>query len=147
MMSAPVEQLSDLFRLELQLRLVGAALVAVGLGHVALPKALGWPADLAAASLMTRQVGYVHTLFVGLTCGFIGLLLLTSASDLIGSGLGHRIAGGCAVFFGVRWWCEFFVYDSALWRGDRWRTAGHVAFGLLWTWIVVVLTATALAGA
>ncbi|WP_251096688.1 hypothetical protein [Streptomyces sp. Caat 7-52] len=38
-----------------QLRLVGAALIGMGLLHVALPRILDWPGDLNGTSLLTGR--------------------------------------------------------------------------------------------
>jgi hypothetical protein len=125
--------------LETQLRLVGSVLVAVGLLHAALPRVIGWPADLAGTTLLTRQVASVHVFFIGLTCVLLGLLPLAPAPSLLAGGpLATALLGGQSLFWGTRWVFEFAVFSPRIWRGDRFRTAGHVALSLLWTWVTGV---------
>ncbi|GHH79311.1 hypothetical protein ACFXKJ_25400 [Kitasatospora indigofera] len=128
-----------LFALEGQLRLVGAVLVGMGAFHALLPKVVGWPADLAGVSLLTRQVSYAHLFFVGLACFLFGLLALCLAPDLLaGTPLGTALLAGQALFWGARWFFEFAYFSPRLWRGDALRTTGHVALSVLWTWVTAV---------
>ncbi|SEM26831.1 hypothetical protein [Streptacidiphilus jiangxiensis] len=134
--------MTHVLTLETQLRLVGAALVAVGLLHAVLPRVIGWPADLAGTTLLTRQVASAHLFFIALTCVLLGLLPLALAPALLSRGpLGAVLLGGESVFWGTRWVFEFAFFSPRLWRGDRFRTAGHVALSLLWTWVAGVFVA------
>jgi hypothetical protein len=40
-----------------------------------------------------------------------------------------------ATFWLCRLLAQFVAYDSTIWRGDRFRTAIHVAFSLLWCYV------------
>ncbi|MDH6121007.1 hypothetical protein [Kitasatospora sp. GAS204B] len=132
--------LEQLTTIDTQLRLVGVALVAVGLWHAVLPRVIGWPADLAGNSLTTRQVAYVHLFFIGLTCVLLGLLPpLPSRELLAGTPLGTALLSGQTVLWGTRRLFEFAVFSPRLWRGDRLRTAGHLVLSGLWTWVTGVL--------
>ncbi|MER7584116.1 hypothetical protein [Kitasatospora sp. NPDC097691] len=136
--------MTELLTLEAQLRLVGAALLAVGLVHAVLPRAIGWPADLRGTTLLTRQVSYAHLFFIGLSCALLGLLPLCLAPDLLaGSRLGTALLAGQTLFWGLRWLFEFAVFSPKLWRGNPFRTAAHLTLSVLWTWVTAVF-ATAL---
>ncbi|MDH6109432.1 hypothetical protein P3T36_000203 [Kitasatospora sp. MAP12-15] len=136
--------MSQLLTLDTQLRLVGAALVGMGAFHAVLPRLVDWPADLARSSLLTRQVSYVHLFFIALTCVLLGLLPLFLAPALLaGTPLGTALLAGQTLFWGTRWLFEFAVFSPRIWRGDRFRTAGHLALSVLWTWVTAVF-ATAL---
>jgi hypothetical protein len=137
---------SGAFTLAGQLRLVGAMIVLLGLSHAALPRMLAWPRQFSALPPLTRQIMHAHTFFIGLTCVLLGIVPLTFTADLLVPGRLPRVvlAGEC-VFWGLRWCAQFVAFPPALWRGSRLRTAGHVGFALLWTWIAAVF-ATALAG-
>ncbi|MFD8754838.1 hypothetical protein ACFV0O_28205 [Kitasatospora sp. NPDC059577] len=136
--------MTEPFTLEAQLHLVGAALVAMGLFHAVLPRAIGWPADLRGTALLTRQVSYAHVFFIGLGCTLLGLLPLCLAPDLLaGTRLGTALLAGQTLFWGLRWLFEFAVFSPKLWRGDPLRTAAHLALSVLWTWVTAVF-ATAL---
>ncbi|WP_030390106.1 hypothetical protein [Streptomyces sp. NRRL S-241] len=131
--------MNHLFTLEGQLRLVGLALVAMGVFHIVLPRLVDWPADLAATSLLTRQVSYAHLFFIGLTCVLLGLLPMCHAPALLArTSLGTALLAGQTLFWGARWAFQFLYFSPALWRGDRFRTAGHVALSVLWTWVTAV---------
>jgi hypothetical protein len=121
---------------ELHLRIVGALLVGVGIGHVALPRALGWRVDLAQVSLLNRQVGAVHVFFIGLTCVLLGAIPLFLPDELLEP---DRLAGAVlvaeAIFWGARFVVQVVVFDRSLWRGDRHRTLAHLGFCLLWAYV------------
>ncbi|MFF2043604.1 hypothetical protein ACFVVX_24615 [Kitasatospora sp. NPDC058170] len=134
--------MNELLSLEGQLRLVGAVLVGVGLFHALLPRVIGWPADLAGTTLLTRQVSYAHLFFIALTCVLLGLLPLCLAPDLLaGTPLGTALLAGQVLFWGIRWLLEFAYFSPGLWRGDALRTAGHIALSVLWTWVTAVFAA------
>ncbi|MER7767434.1 hypothetical protein [Kitasatospora sp. NPDC096140] len=136
--------MTELLTLEAQLRLVGAALLAVGLVHAVLPRVIGWPADLSGTTLLTRQVSYAHLFFIGMVCALLGLLPLCLAPDLLaGTRLGTALLAGQTLFWGLRWLFEFAFFSPALWRGNPFRTIAHLALSVLWTWVTAVF-ATAL---
>ena len=121
------------------IRLAGMAILVLALAHVAMPRALNWRQQMASVDLMSRQIHYAHYVFLVVTLMGIGFLALLRAPLLIRDGdLGQSLTGGIAAFFLLRLLFELFFFDSSLWRGDRLRTVGHVAFIALWT----TLTAT-----
>ncbi|MFF4019935.1 hypothetical protein [Streptomyces sp. NPDC001843] len=131
--------MTHILALTWQLRLVGVALIGMGLLHVVLPRILGWPDDLGNTSLLTRQVSYAHLFFIGLTCVLLGALPLAFARELLsGDPLPTVLLCGQTLFWGLRWVMEFAYFSPRLWRGHRLRTAGHVALSVLWTWVTVV---------
>ncbi|MEU5536504.1 hypothetical protein [Streptomyces sp. NPDC020362] len=131
--------MTHLLTLTAQLRLVGVALVGMGLLHAVLPRILDWPGDLGGTSLLTRQVSYAHVFFIGLTCVLLGVLPLVFARELLsGDPLPTVLLCGQTLFWGLRWVMEFAYFSPRLWRGHRLRTAGHVALSVLWTWVTAV---------
>jgi hypothetical protein len=133
-----VSLLSDL---PLQLRLAGALLLCVGASHVVLPRAMGWKAELQAVSLMTRQVSYVHTYFIGLMCALFGLAATCLPHDLLARDpLAAPLLAAAVVVWGSRLVVQLFVFDAALWRGRAFTVAGHVAFVALWTYQTLVFS-------
>lgn len=121
-----------------QLNLIGWLLVGLALVHAGFPRYFNWRREFAVVSLLSRQVMYVHTFFVALTVGLLGLLCLTSAPDLAGTALGRRVALGCAVFWSARLLIQFVGYSPILWRGKRFETTVHVVFAVLWTYMSAV---------
>lgn len=127
-----------------QLKLVGALLLLLALAHAGFPRYFNWRREFAAVSLLSRQVMYIHTLFVALTVGLMGLLCLSSASELVGTPLGRRVALGCGLFWVVRLLVQFVGYSPALWRGKRFETGVHLLFSVLWTYVSAVFLWVAL---
>jgi steroid 5-alpha reductase family enzyme len=124
---------------ELHLRIAGAMILALAALNLGFPKRLGWREELQRVSLLTRQVFAVHAAFIILLLVLIGVLSLVFADALVdGTRLGRVILTGLAVFWGARLVTQLFVYDRAIWQGDRFRTAMHVAFTWVWSYFVFV---------
>lgn len=132
--------------LALNLRIVGALLVVLGLSHVFFNRFFGWERELATVSLFTRKVFFVHTFFIGLGLVLIGAGSFFLANQLLQpSALSRAILIGMVVFWLCRMLAQWFVYDAAIWRGDAFRTAMHVVFSALWIYVTATYGA-ALAG-
>lgn len=123
---------------ETHLRIIGGLLVVLAFVHVIFPRYFNWKQELAALSLVNRQMMEVHTFFIALTVFGMGLLCLTSAGELTGTPLGQRICLGLAVFWGIRLVFQFFVYSPELWRGKPFETVVHMLFGCFWLYLTVV---------
>ena len=119
----------------------GFLLMGLGLLHAVFPRYFRWRQETASLTLLTRQILYIHTFFIGLTVFLMGLLCATSAPDLIHSPLGRRICAGLGLFWGVRLILQFFGYSSDLWRGKPFETAMHVLFSLLWAFLTTLFSA------
>ncbi len=118
------------------LRLVGGLLLVLGLSHGFFNRYFGWDRELAGVSLLTRKIFFVHTFFIGLAVVLAGAVSLFYADDLVRPGaLSRAILAGLAAFWLCRLLAQFVAYDSAIWRGDRFRTAMHVAFSALWSYV------------
>jgi hypothetical protein len=120
----------------IHLRVVGVLLVMVGLSHLFFNRFFGWGTELKSVSLFTRQVFYVHTFFIGLGVVMAGVGSFVYAGALLRpEALSRAILAGMAAFWLCRLLAQFFVYDTAIWRGDRFRTSMHVVFSVLWTYV------------
>ena len=125
--------------LVLHLRLVGLVLVALGAVHVALPRALDWSRDLAPLSPLNRQVSYVHTFFVGLTCVLWGMLPLTAGDALVEPHPVTRVLlVGAVVFWGARLAVQVGLFNPAHARSSRPWLAASVAGTALWAYLTGV---------
>lgn len=131
-------------KLEINLQIAGLLQIALALLHAAFPKRFGWKEEFAAVSLLSRQIMYVHTLFVALVVFLMGVLCFTSAPDLVSTALGKRVCLGLGVFWGVRLVIQFFGYSSELWRGKRLETSIHIIFSVLWVYLTATFFATLL---
>jgi hypothetical protein len=125
--------------LELHLRIAGILLLLLAALNTQLPRRFGWRQELAAVSLFTRQVFFVHAFFIALLLVLLGLLYLLFPERLLQpGGLGGVIAWGSLVFWGTRLAFQLFVYSPELWRGKRLHTLAHALSSLLWAYLVAV---------
>lgn len=121
------------------LRIAGGLQVALCAMHAFFPARFRWREELAQLSLLNRQMFEVHTFFVALVVLMSGLLALCFPSTLLGSGLLSRLVlSGAGVFWFFRLLAQLFVYSPQLWRGNRPRTAIHVLFIFLWTYLAAM---------
>jgi len=128
--------------MELHYKIIGVLLIALSLIHIVFPKYFKWENELKTLSLINRQMMTVHTFFIALTVFLMGVLCLTSASELIETKLGNKISLGLGVFWGVRLFIQFFGYSSELWKGKSFETTMHIIFSLFWTYFSIIFLAT-----
>lgn len=122
--------------MEIQIKITGVLFVALALIHAIFPKYFNWKNELASLSIMNRQMMYIHSLFIAITVLLMGLLCITSATELYSTTLGRRISIGLLFFWGLRMMLQFFGYSSRIWRGKPFETTVHIAFSLFWIWLV-----------
>jgi hypothetical protein len=121
------------------LQLCGALLIGLAAAHPHFARRFEWREELERLSLINRRIFQVH-------CGFIVLILVMFAALDVAAGtlllkptpLGAVVLGGMTVFWSVRGVVQFCVYDASLWRGHRAHTAAHIAFSVLWCYLVAV---------
>lgn len=124
--------------MELHLKIIGFCLIALGLIHVIFPRQFKWKRELGSLSIVNREMMYVHTFFIAFTLFLVGLLCLTSATDLINSSFGKRISFGLGIFFSLRLFVQFFGYSSITWKGKALETTVHILFSIFWTYITAI---------
>lgn len=125
--------------LVLHLRIVGTLLLLLAAINVALPRHFRWNEELQHVSPLTRQVFRVHCGFIILVLGMMGLLSAAFTDALLESTrLGRAVLAGLALFWGVRLYTQWFVYDRRLWWGRRFETGVHLVFTLLWSYFAGV---------
>jgi hypothetical protein len=122
--------------LQLDLQIAGVLLLFLAAANCFLPRYFQWKRDLAPLPLFTRRVFWVHDIFIILILVMFGALTLLYAGPLLDPGpLSRAVLAGMAIF----WWCrllfQFFVYESAIWRGNRLYTLVHYAITLLWIYL------------
>jgi hypothetical protein len=122
--------------LSFHLQVVGIVLMLLGVSHAFFDRHFGWKKELLHVSLLTRKVFFVHTFFIALDIALAGAVSFLYADALLRpTALNRALLGAMAVFWFCRLVVQFFVYDSAIWRGDRFRTFMHIAFALLWCYV------------
>lgn len=120
----------------IHLRIVGMLLIGLGLSHGFFNRYFGWTEELAGVSLLTRRVFFVHTFFIALVVTLCGAGSLVYTDALLRPGAVTRaLLAAMALFWLCRLFVQFFVYDAAIWKGDRFRTGMHVAFSLFWMYL------------
>ena len=122
--------------LYIHLQIVGTLLMLLGLSHIFFNRFFGWEQELAAVSLLTRRVFFVHNFFIGLVVVLGGAASFFCANALLQPGtLSRAVLAGMATFWLCRLVAQFVAYDHAIWQGDRFRTFMHVACSLLWCYV------------
>jgi len=124
--------------MDTHLKVAGYLLLLLSIIHVVFPKYFKWAQEFNAISLINKQMMYVHTFFIALIVFLTGVLCLTSAAELLTTGLGKRIALGLGIFWLFRLVVQFFGYSSILWRGKRFETVVHIVFSMLWTYLSTI---------
>ena len=118
------------------LRVVGCLLLLLGASHAFFNRYFGWERELQSVSLLTRQIFYVHTFFIGLVVVLAGAGSLLFADALVRPGTSSRaILAGLVAFWLCRLLAQFVAYDSDLWCGNRFRTIMHAAFSVFWSYV------------
>ena len=128
--------------MELTLKLTGFVLIALGLFHVFFPKYFKWKEEFSRVSMINRQMMYVHSFFIAFVVVLIGLLCVTSATDLLKTPLGKKISLGISIFWITRLFIQFFGYSTSLWKGKTFETGIHILFSILWTGLSAVFILT-----
>ena len=128
--------------MEIHFKIIGTLLIALALVHIVFPKYFNWKEELKSLSLINRQMMTVHTFFIALTLFLIGLLCLTSSSELVETNLGKKISLGLGIFWTFRLFIQFFGYSNDLWKGKNFETLIHIVFSLLWTYLSFIFLTT-----
>lgn len=129
--------------MEIHLKVIGILLIILACVHVVFPKYFNWAKETSTMSLINRQMMYVHTLFIALTVFLMGLLCVTSATEIVTTSLGKKIALGLGVFWIIRLLIQLFGYSSKLWKGRGFETIVHVVFTLFWIYMSIVFMVVA----
>ena len=121
--------------MELHLKIAGILLISLAIVHVIFPSYFKWKVELQSVSVINRQMMYVHAFFIALAVLLMGILCLTSASQLITTELGRTISMGLAIFWMMRLLVQFVGYSSSLWKGKAFEMSVHVLFSILWAYL------------
>ena len=124
--------------MQVHIKVIGSILILLGLVHISFPKYFKWADELQYISLVNKQMMYIHTFFIALTLVLMGLLCITSTTDLLTTKLGNRIALGLSLFWIIRLVIQFVGYSPKLWRGKKMESIIHVVFIMLWLYMGTV---------
>jgi hypothetical protein len=121
--------------MQIHIQIIGVILIALAIVHIIFPRYFDWNKELKSLSLINRQMMMVHTFFIALTILLMGLLCLTSSSELIETNFGKKISLGLGIFWAFRLLIQFFGYSSELWKGKTFETVIHIVFSILWAYL------------
>ncbi len=124
--------------METHIKLIGVLLIILALIHIAFPWYFKWKTELKFLSLINRQMMIIHTFFIALVVFLIGLLCLSSYSEIIETELGKTISIGIGIFWASRLFVQFFGYSSVLWKGKKFETLIHIVFSILWIYLSTI---------
>ncbi len=124
--------------MHIHLKIIGVVLITLALIHVTFPKYFDWNKELKSLSLVNRQMMTTHTFFLALSIFLMGLLCLTSSTELIETTLGKKVSLGLGIFWICRLYFQFFGYSSELWKGKKFETSVHIVFTLMWTYLSAI---------
>jgi hypothetical protein len=128
--------------MELHLKTIGLLLILLAFIHIAFPKYFKWKTELNSVSLINRQMLYVHAFFIAFAVFLMGILCLTSATELTSTAFGKRISFGLGIFWTARFFVQFFGYSTTLWKGRKFETTMHVLFSILWVYFSTIFILT-----
>jgi hypothetical protein len=124
--------------MEIHFKIIGVLLMILAWIHVIFPKYFNWKEELKSLSLINKQMMTVHTFFIALVVFLMGLLCLSSSTDLIETKLGKSISLGLGIFWTLRLYSQFFIYSSKLWKGKKFETSIHIVFSGLWIYLSAI---------
>jgi hypothetical protein len=123
----------------LLLRVAGAGLILLSVLHIPIGKKLQWREQAARMSDENAAIFHVHAFFI---CVLLVLMGLPSVIDpavfLEKSRAAAWAAWSICGFWLLRLYCQWFVYQSKLWRGKRLETFMHFWFTGVWIYLVAV---------
>jgi hypothetical protein len=128
--------------MDIHITFIGFILIPLSLIHIIFPKYFDWNKELSTLSLINRQMIYVHTFFIAFIIFLMGILCLSSASELTHTDLGKKISLGLGIFWLLRLYIQFFGYSPNLWKGKKFETAVHVCFSLMWGYMSFIFIMT-----
>jgi C4-dicarboxylate transporter len=124
--------------MEIHLKIIGCLLIVLASIHIFFPKYFNWKEELKPLSLINKQMMTVHTFFIAFVVLLIGLLCLTSETDLTQTKLGKTVSLGLGIFWATRLIFQLFVYSPKLWKGKKFETTIHVIFTILWSYLTSI---------
>lgn len=130
--------------MEQYIRVAGILLLMLAMIHTVFPRYFFWKENLKSLSLINRQMMTIHTFFIAIIVFLMGLLCLTSTTELIQTPLGKTISTGFGIFWFVRLVVQFVGYSPELWRGKKFETAVHIILSVFWVYLTVVFFVNAL---
>jgi hypothetical protein len=115
------------------------------LASAAVPQVLDWKGELRKLDLLSRQLIWVHGLFIVLTIIGFGMLTICYSGDLASrTPLARAVCGFIALFWTARLLVQFFVFDARPFLKSTLLKIGYHGLTLVFIYQAVVLGWTAI---
>ena len=115
------------------LRLAGTGLILLAVLHIPIARQLRWREEVARMTPVNGSIFHVHAFFIclvlvmmGLPCLFDPMIFLERTRSAT------WITSSYSLFWGIRLYCQWFVYPSSLWKNQRFETVLHYVFTVVW---------------
>jgi hypothetical protein len=123
------------------LRVAGVGLILLAALHHPIGRHLKWSEDGARLSPVNASIFRVHMFFICLILVIMGLpCLIDPAVFLERTRAGAWLAWSFAGFWAFRLYCQWFVYERALWLGQAFETRMHWLFTFIWVSLTGLFT-------
>ena len=129
-----------------QLIFIGGILhFGILLASAMVPKTLDWRATLAKLDGLSRQIIWVHGVFIVLVIVAFGLISVLFAGDLVtGNPLARAMCFFIASFWTARLMVQFFVFDAAPYLKSAFLRLGYHLLTVVFAYHAVVYSLAAL---
>lgn len=115
------------------LRLAGLGLIALAFTHIPIAKTLSWRSDAARMSKANEAIFHVHAIFICLVLVMMGLPCVVEPGVFLEKSRAARwLSISYSIFWGIRLYFQWFVYQRELWYGKRLETFLHRLFTFIW---------------
>lgn len=121
----------------------GGGLIHLGIlvASALVPCVLAWNRELAKLDVLTRQLVWVHGLFIVLVIAGFGILSVLCAEDLAaGSRVARAVCGLIAMFWFTRLVIQFTVLDAKPYLRNPFLKMGYHGLTLAFTYLAGVYT-------
>ena len=120
--------------LEIGLLTAGAGQLAIAILNLWLVQLLKWEQDVAAMSVLVREVFQVHKIFITITVGLFGVWTLLFAGEMAyePTRMAKALAAGIGLFWGIRTLLQVTYYSASHWKGKPKETAVHFTLLLVY---------------
>jgi hypothetical protein len=133
------------------IEILKVALVTAGVLHLVplsagltVPRVLRLNRELNKLEALTRQLIWVHGVFIVVTIVAFGLITVTAADSML---QGTPLAVGIAAFIGLFWLLrlliQLFYFDARPWLTNSFRTVGYKSLTFVFGFFSVVYLLTA----
>jgi hypothetical protein len=107
----------------------------------AVPQVLDWKAELGKLDLLSRQLIWVHGLFIVLTIIGFGVLTISCSGELaVRTPLARAVCGFIALFWLARLLVQFFVFDAKPFLKSTFLKIGYHGLTVVFIYHAAVLS-------